>query len=248
MSQSVNQVGNANGKRGQKQLNARLERDLLWYTTAAGAACAGVIASAMPAQGEIVYTATHTVIPARHKVQIDLNNDGIPDFTVSNYRFCTDICGRTLRALPSGGNAIAGVPKFLGLEYADALKPGSKIGSTIEFEGKLMAASGTEYGYIGSWFGGDVTNRYLGIKFLIKGEVHYGWARLNVISGSGKIGAVLTGYAYETVANRPIIAGRMKGGDVASALDSSAAPHAGQFVMLGSLALGAQGLPIWRRE
>lgn len=244
MSPSKSRAGIArvSRKREQKQLNARLERDLLWYTTAASAACAGVLLSAMPAQGEII-TATHTVIPARHKVQIDLNNDGIPDFTVSNYRFCTDICGRTLRALPSGGNAIAGVPKFLGLEYADALKPGSKIGSTVEFKGKLMAASGTEYGYIGSWLG-DVSNRYLGIKFLIKGQVHYGWARLNVISGAGKIAAVVTGYAYETVANRPIIAGRMKGGEEA---DATISPHI-TVPMLGMLARGAPSLTLWRRD
>jgi hypothetical protein len=233
-------------KRSKTNLNAGLERDLLLYTTAAGAACAGLFACAIPAQGEIVYTATNTVIPARHKLAIDLNHDGITDFTVSNYKFCTDICGRTLRALASGSNAIAGVPKFLGLQYAAALKAGSKIGSTIEFQGKLMAASGSEYGTIGSWLGG-LTNRYLGIKFMIKDEVHYGWARLSVKSGAGKIGAVLTGYAYETVANRPIVAGRMKGSEVTSRLDSSPGTPAAAAT-LGMLASGAPTLAAWRRE
>jgi len=53
----------------------------------------------------------------------------------------------------------------------------------------------------GLWFG--ATNRYLGVKFSIDGETHYGWARFN--AGAGY--AQLTGYAYETVPNKPIPAG-----------------------------------------
>jgi len=53
---------------------------------------------------------------------------------------------------------------------------------------------------------------YLGLKFDdLKGKTHYGWARVEVpISG----GYWLTGYAYETVPNKPIITGKTKGPDV----------------------------------
>ena len=50
--------------------------------------------------------------------------------------------------------------------------------------------------------------------------------------------AVLTGYAYETVANKGIETGKTSGPDIASA----------QPATLGQLALGAEGLFARRRE
>jgi hypothetical protein len=79
-----------------------------------------------------------------------------------------------------------------------------------------MAFAGTIDGisaYCGPWLG--VKNRYLGLKFQIRGTSHFGWARLSVVSTENSItSAALTGYAYETVANKPIIAGKTKGRDV----------------------------------
>jgi hypothetical protein len=59
----------------------------------------------------------------------------------------------------------------------------------------------------------------------------------------------LTGYAYETVPNKPILAGQMSGSEVASTVDpkeilTPARPSA----TLGALALGFDSLEIWRRE
>jgi hypothetical protein len=45
---------------------------------------------------------------------------------------------------------------------------------------------------------------YLGLKLLINGKFHYGWARVDSTD------SVLTGYAYETVHDRPIVAGQEK--------------------------------------
>jgi hypothetical protein len=70
----------------------------------------------------------------------------------------------------------------------------------------------------GPW--ANVHDRYLGLKFYIKGRVHYGWARLNVLIGGGRheqapsIDATLTGFAYETIPNKSIAAGKTKGPDV----------------------------------
>jgi hypothetical protein len=52
------------------------------------------------------------------------------------------------------------------------------------------------------------------------------------------ITGTLTGYAYETVANKPIIAGKTKGPDVITARPAS----------LGHLAHGASGLSAWRAQ
>jgi hypothetical protein len=86
------------------------------------------------------------------------------------------------------------------------------------------------------------------LKFQVKGETHYGWARLSVQLNEG-FTVTLTGYAYETVPNKPIIAGATKDLDD----DDRPAPaslkmHTEKPPTLGMLALGGPGLSIWRRE
>jgi len=93
----------------------------------------------------------------------------------------------------------------------------------------------------GAWGKGRrATGPYLGFKFLIDGEVHYGWARVNVKANFLDLSATITGYAYETVANRPILTGFTHGEVDASSDPSQAAqpPVAGS---LGQLAIGASG-------
>jgi hypothetical protein len=93
----------------------------------------------------------------------------------------------------------------------------------------------------GAWGKGRrSTGPYLGFKFLIDGEVHYGWARVNVKATFLDLSATITGYAYETVANRPILTGFTHGGVDASsdATQEAQPPVAGS---LGQLAIGASG-------
>lgn len=80
------------------------------------------------------------------------------------------------------------------------------IGPKLPFAGKIMAVGSTVPG--SQWR--NVTNRYLGLKFAIKGAIHYGWARLTVKINGIYVNAVLTGYAYETIPGKPIIAVRSR--------------------------------------
>jgi len=234
--------------RNQARLDAILERNLLLYAAAASAAGVGILAGAQPAEAEIVYTPAHLVITAHHRVALDLNRDGISDFTISNNAFCTtDICGRTLAALPVGSkNQVAGIKGVVNTLYASALNPKAEVGPKLAFSGKLMAASGTEYGTVGRWL--NVSDRYLGLKFFAGGTLHYGWARFNVTASNGKITAMLTGYAYETIPNRPILAGKTKGTDEEVANSTSLTSANPEPAALGLLALGAPALSVWRRN
>jgi len=218
------------------------------YSLAASAAGVGMLAVVQPAQAEIVFTPAHLVITTHHKVALDLNHDGIADFTISNHAFCTaDICGRTLLALPVGGNnKVAGIKGLINTLYAYALNRGSQVGPKLAFSGKLMAASGTEYGSAGRWR--NVTDRYLGLEFFVGGQLHYGWARLSVTSGSGKITALLSGYAYETIPNKAITVGRKKGPDEEQPNSASLRAPRPVPATLGLLALGRPALSIWRKE
>ena len=62
------------------------------------------------------------------------------------------------------------------------------------------------WGVLGPWI--NVTNRYLGLKFLIGGTPHYGWVR---ITTSTTAHPLITGYAYETTPNTSIKDGTISG-------------------------------------
>ena len=195
-------------------MSASVQKRLNMYAIAAASAGVGVLTLSQPAEAKVVYTKTHHVIARNGRYKIDLNHDKLPDFTLANTYSCnTDFCVDVLSALASRGNGVEGQKGFLGIPYAFALEAGSRIGPGQPFSGMLMASSDSGQGTIGRWL--NVTNGYLGLRFAIKGRTHYGWARLTVkVLGGALIKATLTGYAYETIPNKAIIAGKTHGPDV----------------------------------
>ena len=136
--------------------------------------------------------------------------------------------------------------------YASALKRGARIGSSDNFlsagQGEALEVSFTTGGgghhLIGKW-DGDPKNRYLGVRFVIDGKMHYGWIRVSVNTDKVHgMTAQITGYAYETVPNKAIVAGTT--GVAAEVLGEDGKSQAGPS--LGMLAVGADGLQLWRRE
>jgi hypothetical protein len=147
-------------------------------------------------------------------------------------------------------------------EAAAALRAGAEIQRGDRFRDKVAVGMGdvvwttfTTGGtrWSGAWVNGGkgVKNRYLGLKFKINGMFHFGWARLTVTTtGKHDFSAALTGYAYETVPNKPIIAGKTKG---PKEVDDQPAPATlttptRKPASLGLLAMGSPGLSIWRRK
>ena len=208
-------------------ISRQLQRRLNAYAVLASASGVGVAALAQPAEAKIVYSKADVVIATNHVYKLDLNHDGLADFTIDNHSFFTDTVVATLGAYPvQSNNAVVGKQPHVGYpHYAYALKRGATVGPKQPFSGAWMAWSDGA-NRAGQWV--NVRRRYLGVKFLAKGKIHYGWARLNVMVGNSKITATLTGYAYETIANKPIIAGKTKGQDVIP-------EHSGS---LGRLAMG----------
>jgi hypothetical protein len=73
------------------------------------------------------------------------------------------------------------------------------------------------------------------------------------ITVNSKISGTLTGYAYETIPGKGIVAGQTEGMDDRNIERPDAAlttpvPDSLQPTTLGALAMGALGLSIWRRE
>jgi hypothetical protein len=213
------------------QVSESLHHRLNAYALVASTAGVGVLALANHAEAKIVYTSAHHVIRPHTRYQLDLNHDGIGDFTfVDKYGCNFDYCYGSLAANPAAGNGVEGFEGLSGFLSAYALKRGSQIGPKHPFSGQLMAGAGM--GTIGKW--ANVTNRYLGLRFQVNGQTHYGWARLNVsVTNSATITATLTGDAYETIPNKPIIAGQTHGKDEGT---------------LGRLAQGAAGIAVRWQE
>jgi len=209
--------GLSNGKRTKQELSPSLNQRLNAYALAASAAGVGVLALAQPVEGKIVYTPKDIQIGPGTKYDLDLNNAGITDVTISNLSTMT---GSALSAAPATGNFLSDYGSDEGV-WVLALQKGAKIAGRYKGSGRAIMA---QFNCSGFWC--DVTGRYMGVRFQINGKTHYGWARLNV--SYSPITATLTGYAYETISNKPIIAGKTKGPDVITVEPAT----------LGRLALG----------
>jgi hypothetical protein len=80
----------SSGPRETADLSVSIHQQLNIYALAAGAAGAGVLALAQPVEAKIVYTPAHRVIGPDSKYLLDLNHDGIPDFTIANSYNCPE--------------------------------------------------------------------------------------------------------------------------------------------------------------
>jgi hypothetical protein len=232
--------------RKQRPLSESLHHRLSLYALAA----VGAGALVQPAEAEVVYTPIYHRITTNENFPIDLNHDGVTDFTIVNRLHRSNM---QLKVLPAfGGYAVLG--RYIG--WAEAMLPGSMVGvnrpSGRPSSGNNIMASFGSGGYsAGSWF--SVSDRYLGLAFKIHGKLHYGWARLTTNwNGNLRIEATLTGFAYETEPDIPIIAGDTgglgeDGADASPTGEMLSAPNTAQSpATLGALALGASALSSWR--
>jgi len=233
-------------ERAKKQpvlLSAALENKLGAYGVAAVAAGVGLLALTPPAEAKVIYTPAHVKI-LDSSFYLVLNREGIPDFVISNrYGGGTSGFGQ-LVAAGVGSNLVeaSGVDSF-GVVLAAALKRGARIppnSNESSFKGQALMLSWWEDGIGGAGYNGKwrhAKDLYLGLKFQTRGKTHYGWTRVSLTNGISCEG-ILTGYAYETIPEKPIIAGRTKGRDVITV----------QPATLGHLAAGAPAIPAWRTE
>jgi hypothetical protein len=242
------------------KLSDSIHHRLNMYALATSAAGVGVLALGPSADARVVYTPAHKKIAPNHTVSIDLNHDGKMDFRIHDSFACTSFCEYIVGAITvipaRQGNEILGYPGR-SRNYASALNAGVHVGPKRRFSpgNQVMVSGGYDAGTntMGACFGPwkNLQHRYLGLKFTVNGKIHYGWARLNeTCAKNGSNTAVLTGFAYETIANKPIITGRIRRPDVipTQARDSALTLPPPEPATLGLLAMGAPGLSIWRRK
>ncbi|HEX3821210.1 MAG TPA: hypothetical protein VHW45_12805 [Candidatus Sulfotelmatobacter sp.] len=232
---------------GDPRFSENIEKGLTQYALAATVASVSMLASIQPAQSEVIIKNTN--IPIRGGLMLDLNNDGKPDlnFTFVFTEGHSDILSY-LNVLAFQGGAVMEKGG-----YASALLRSARIGPSGHFGEtagsqafEMVEKTCTYYGCrtMGKWVGNH-PNRFVGVKFKISGKTHYGWVRVTVdVNTNSKMTATITEYGYETIANRPVKAG-LPSSNVTASSESISGASAGS---LGLLALGADGLTIWRRE
>jgi hypothetical protein len=194
-------------------MNKDLQKRLGKYTAAAAA-----LVGATGANAQIVYTDVNPDFahPGNEiGYGLDLNNDANFDFAL----FSADTLfasGNRLRytvVAPYGtaaaSNAIAGEAPG-GYDYALALNSGQMIDNTLNW---IAATNTMAYNvntanpYNENWNG--VTDKYLGLKFVVAGNTHYGWARLDVLAIADIW--TLKDYAFNASPNTGLTAGQMTG-------------------------------------
>jgi hypothetical protein len=233
-----------------KQLNPRIDKMIAAYATAASAVGVALLATAPTAEAEIIYTKAHVTVGrgVTSHYHLDLNHDHIGDFSIG---FCSCEPHGTALSISSMrgvGNMVIVAP---GHPYsAAALKAGAPIGPKQSFQPLEIRMATTGSYFYGPYSGGPwahVSDRYLGLKFVINGEFHYGWARMTV--GKGFNPTLLTGYAYETIPNKPLKAGQTSETPDADETENPISwSLPAQGPSLGMVAHGAEALEVWRKK
>jgi hypothetical protein len=221
-----------------------MDQRLRAYALAASAAGVGMLALAQPAHAQVVYTPANVSI-TDGDLFLDLNCGSKVQFwfadtgEASSYGYFREFAV----------NGSVGASVMVDAHGPVALPRGSVIGSSRTFKnvhrGEQVMAQAFTTGYGSSGVDGNWANgkqAYLGLKFNIQGEVHYGWASLQVKPSIDQhhglhVDATLLGYAYESTPNQSIQAGQTRDADAAN--PDAFSPEAGT---LGALARGAASL------
>jgi hypothetical protein len=182
------------------------------------------IAGVTDANGQIEYT---DITPdfnggINSDYALDLNNDGTDDFQITqsqpySYPSFSFLVNRlAIRPLDAANETLVDNPSAGAYAYPFALDSGGVISSgqatwnnngfgSSSFQSLNWAS--TYYGSLyndGNFVG--VADKFIGLRFNISGQTHYGWVRLDV-SADATVWAVKD-YAYNSVAGEPINAGQ----------------------------------------
>jgi len=179
---------------------------------------------AQPASAKIVYTPVNTTLTGSGHIKINLNHDGIKDFDIQSAvsevacGFGHEIHGVVTVKPTPGDGVVASGPN------ATALASGIRVGPTGTFSNhqslmtNFLVTRGCghlpyRYGNWCSATSGFSCSRtgYLGLRFLVNGQTHYGWAYTTVMGGGSGLSVTLKSFAYETIAGRGITTGQTSG-------------------------------------
>lgn len=177
---------------------------------------------AVRSAAEIVYTQVNASIPSGGYYNIDLNHDGITDFTL-RAPLLQGLCQAGdeftwyLDVVPAAGNGVVTPLAQIGSIYAAALLNGATVNDSRIFDSGSAVMAELYWGACGSGSAGlwlNLPDRYLGLQFRAPdNSIHYGWAKVSIFAYVDQQGhfhsfTFLSAYAYETVPGEAILAGQ----------------------------------------
>lgn len=209
-------------------MNKTLLKDKLKSYSALASAVFGTAAAA---DAQIVYTdvtpdVTLSVInDSLNSYDVDFDNAGTPDMAIATYGYLYNYGGTDYQlnyvysfVAPNATAALVAAMETAGTSSFPAttsLASGTAIGSSATWL-DTTAAGGTfyftsAYGFTQTLLGtaNTGTDTYIGARFLIGANTHYGWVRINVAADASSV--VIKDYAYNATANGPINAGQTVG-------------------------------------
>lgn len=143
---------------------------------------------------------------------LDLNQDAVNDFRIQQ-------SGDNLFIEPLSSNSILGSINFNSSSnnsyaYPFALSSGDVISSgqtswaafdtqSLNFGSYSSSSSSSSPCSYGNWC--DETDKFLGLRFIVNGNTHYGWARLDAVFTNGW---TVKDFAYNTIPDASIEAGQ----------------------------------------
>lgn len=279
MLQNRARVERVNAPRNVSELAPPVLRRLNSYALAASAAGVTALACSVPAACtpvcksvgiSLIATGNYALNPAGQAIapfNLGETNEDVSSLsgTAWNRGFLTPNSARA-KALLSRGLPAA-------LAAGARIGPGSDFGKGKSY-GMLFtygpANGGTYRHHLGNLRLARLN--YLGFKFSVSGQDHYGWVRIKVtfsFGGDGPVGTMqIQTYGYETTPNTAILAGQCSASQLSrdvppvashiavtkppiySSPDHAPTSHSARLnvASLGLLALGASGLPLRRRE
>jgi hypothetical protein len=187
---------------------SKLDKKLKTYSALA----AGLTAIGGQAFGQIVYTNIPDSTFSNDTYYLDLNKDGIVDFEIYNYSYVSASSSyRANYISANGSNEILATNTFFSsynFPAAIALNSGENIEVNPGFwsTSGILFGEGTYSGYsnkVGKWQG--AVDKYVGLKFKVDNNTHYGWARLDVANDGSSF--TIKDFAYEMSPDKKIIAG-----------------------------------------
>lgn len=174
------------------------------------------IAGVADANGQIIYTDAGNIGGVGATIHIDMNNNGDYEFFIrqkANYLSIAALQSGSTSANPYPGSILGydgnfGYPFALGSGYVISdgnatWMPEDANFKVMNFENNCGVTS-----YYSNWC--NVQDRFLGLRFKIGIETHYGWARLDVEGNTNSgFGFILKDYAYNATPGACITAGNI---------------------------------------
>jgi len=221
------------------KLPPRIDRQLTSYAVAASAAGVALLACSLPADARVICRKSSESLLGTRTIPFNPANGQFPPFNLAQTFVRESTTGGYFygnRAFFSPNTQAAN-----DLLASDGLPAGLAKGAMIGPKGRF--GKGNSYGLLftyGNVFGGTVNHHqgnfpltkvgYLGFKFSISGEAHYGWARLRVDVKKPQTATNLLGFGYETIAGKAVHAGACTTVEESTASDLNTPQAATQHV------------------